>query len=214
MTATGAPGLCNPNHAGTPSPFFGWDERLGMKRKYLSKRVRFEVFKRDSFKCQYCGAHPPGALLHIDHIHPVSDGGSNEMDNLLTACDECNLGKGAVSLSVVPMSLAEKAALVAEQEAQIQGYQQVLESRRERIEEELWRVAEELEPNSSENGFPRDWCASIRRFNESLGVHAILECAQIAKAKYPFGRKQTFLYFCGICWNRIRAEESEGGQSS
>lgn len=209
MTATGAPGLRIPSRAGTPSPIHGWDGRLGMKRKAISKRLRFEVFKRDSFVCQYCGAHPPGVLLHIDHIRPVVDGGGNEIDNLITSCEACNLGKGAISLTSVPMSLAERAALVAEQEAQILGYQAVLEAKRDRIEEELWRVAEVIEPGSSEKGMLRDWTASIRRFNERLGVHAVLEFAEIARTKYHQGGKRTFMYFCGICWNHIREDEGE-----
>ena len=41
------------------------------KRKNLSKSVRFEVFKRDSFKCQYCGKSAPDVVLEVDHIIPV-----------------------------------------------------------------------------------------------------------------------------------------------
>ncbi|MEN6540872.1 MAG: HNH endonuclease [Mizugakiibacter sp.] len=209
MTATGAPGLRIPSRAGTPSPFHGWDGRLGMKRKAISKRLRFEVFKRDSFVCQYCGAHPPGVMLHVDHIHPVADGGGNEIDNLITSCEACNLGKGAVSLTSIPMSLAEKAARVAEQEAQILGYQAVLEAKLDRVDEELWRVAEVIEPGSGEKGMLRDWTSSIKKFNEALGVHSVIECAEIARTKYPYGGKRTFLYFCGICWNRIRSESAD-----
>jgi len=45
-----------------------------MGRIPLSKKQRFTVFKRDLFACQYCGATPPGAILEVDHIHPVSQG--------------------------------------------------------------------------------------------------------------------------------------------
>lgn len=69
-----------------------------MARKAISKRVRFEVFKRDSFKCQYCGKSSPEVILHIDHIKPVSKGGDNSMVNLVTACDSCNLGKSDVEI--------------------------------------------------------------------------------------------------------------------
>jgi len=74
-----------------------------MARKALSKSTRFEVFKRDHFTCQYCGAQPPGVVLVIDHIHPIAAGGSNEMDNLTTACEPCNQGKSAKLLSKVPI---------------------------------------------------------------------------------------------------------------
>jgi hypothetical protein len=177
---------------------------VATKRKAMSKKTRFEVFKRDGFKCQYCGAHPPEAILEPDHIKPVADGGTNSMDNLVTACFSCNRGKGANSLNTVPQSLADKAALVAETEAQLRGYQDILEAKRDRIEEELWRVAEVIEPGSAKAGMSRDWTASIRRFNEKLGVHVCLEAADIARGKFPYGGKRAFLYFCGICWAKVR----------
>ncbi len=67
-------------------------------RKAISKTLRFEVFKRDSFKCQYCGAEAPNVLLHIDHIKPVAKGGTNELTNLITSCMPCNLGKRDIPL--------------------------------------------------------------------------------------------------------------------
>lgn len=68
-------------------------------RKAISKKTRFEVFKRDSFKCQYCGTGAPDVVLVVDHLHPVALGGSAEILNLVTACVGCNAGKGAVPLS-------------------------------------------------------------------------------------------------------------------
>lgn len=59
----------------------------------LSRRTRFQVLKRDGFTCQYCGANGEGVVLHVDHIHPRSKGGGDELDNLITACIACNLGK-------------------------------------------------------------------------------------------------------------------------
>lgn len=67
-------------------------------RKNISKKTRFEVLKRDSFSCQYCGASAPEAILHIDHIKPVSKGGNDDILNLVTACSDCNLGKSNVEL--------------------------------------------------------------------------------------------------------------------
>lgn len=65
----------------------------------ISKRTRFEVFKRDQFRCQYCGAASPEVLLTIDHIKPVADGGGRDILNLVTACNVCNAGKAAIPLS-------------------------------------------------------------------------------------------------------------------
>lgn len=57
---------------------------------------RFTILNRDGFTCQYCGTSPrnnPGCVLHVDHVLPLSQGGSNDPDNLITACELCNLGK-------------------------------------------------------------------------------------------------------------------------
>ena len=69
------------------------------ERKPISKKVRFEVFKRDKFTCQYCGRMSPDVILEVDHITPVSKGGNNDMINLITSCRDCNRGKGKTRLS-------------------------------------------------------------------------------------------------------------------
>ena len=69
------------------------------KRKKLSKKIRFEVFKRDNFTCQYCGRKAPDVVLEVDHITPVAKGGQNNIMNLIKSCMECNRGKGKNVLS-------------------------------------------------------------------------------------------------------------------
>lgn len=69
------------------------------KRKAIPKSIRFEVFKRDSFTCQYCGATAPACVLVIDHILPVAKGGDADILNLITSCDSCNSGKSDRLLS-------------------------------------------------------------------------------------------------------------------
>lgn len=68
------------------------------KRKAIPNGVRFEVFKRDAFTCQYCGSKAPDVVLNIDHIKPVADGGENEIINLITSCFNCNSGKSDIAL--------------------------------------------------------------------------------------------------------------------
>jgi hypothetical protein len=70
-----------------------------MERKSLSKKMRFEIYKRDNFTCQYCGNSAPSVILEIDHIHPYSEGGGCDMMNLVTSCESCNRGKGNRLLS-------------------------------------------------------------------------------------------------------------------
>ena len=63
-------------------------------------KLRFEIFNRDNFRCQYCGrSAKDNCIIVIDHINPISKDGSNKDDNLITSCNECNLGKSDVLLS-------------------------------------------------------------------------------------------------------------------
>ena len=64
-------------------------------RSYLKPSLRFKILHRDRYRCQACGASAAnGADLHVDHILPVSKGGTNDESNLRTLCSECNIGRG------------------------------------------------------------------------------------------------------------------------
>lgn len=98
------------------------------QRKGLSKTIRFEVFKRDNFTCQYCGKAAPDVILECDHISPVAGGGGNEIVNLVTSCKDCNAGKGARPL--------DDDSVLAKQRAQLAE----LNERREQLEMMMsWR---------------------------------------------------------------------------
>ena len=98
------------------------------ERKGLSKKLRFEVFKRDSFTCQYCGKSAPSIVLEVDHIKPVSKDGDNDITNLITSCVDCNRGKSDRELSDDAVVLKRKAQL------------DELQERREQIEMMMeWR---------------------------------------------------------------------------
>lgn len=71
---------------------------MKVSREKVTKSVRFEVFKRDGFRCVYCGADPSMCVLQVDHVVAVANGGLNEPDNLVTACGTCNLGKSDTPL--------------------------------------------------------------------------------------------------------------------
>ena len=73
------------------------DERKRTKeyqRSLMSAGLRYDVMKRDEFRCVLCGREADdGVKLHVDHILPVSKGGKTVMNNLRTLCPDCNLGK-------------------------------------------------------------------------------------------------------------------------
>jgi hypothetical protein len=68
------------------------------RTRTIPAAVRFQVLRRDGFACTYCGRKPPQVRLHVDHVRSFVSGGSNEVANLRTACEDCNLGKGSQSL--------------------------------------------------------------------------------------------------------------------
>ena len=72
-------------------------KKTASRSRIISDKLRYQVLKRDNFKCCACGASPakdPSVELHIDHIIPWSKGGETTLDNLQTLCSRCNLGKG------------------------------------------------------------------------------------------------------------------------
>jgi hypothetical protein len=153
----------------------------------LPKRLRFEVFKRDSFTCQYCGRKAPDVVLHVDHVHPRSQGGSDDLLNLVTSCVECNLGKGPRQLS--DASAVEKQRIQLEQ----------LQERKEQIEMmvEWQRSLMGLEQHAAANA--ADFWSELleHRFHltapgedqlkeliDRFGLQEVLEAMRIAVRRY------------------------------
>lgn len=94
------------------------------KREGIGKRLRFEVLKRDGFRCRYCGATPDQQVLHIDHIIPVVEGGTNDPINLVAACQPCNSGKAHKRLDSqpIPTPPVPTKRQLAEQRKQVEAY--------------------------------------------------------------------------------------------
>ncbi|MFF8482376.1 HNH endonuclease [Streptomyces antibioticus] len=71
----------------------------------VSKRLRYEIFRRDNHTCRYCGASAPNVPLRVDHVTPVALGGSDKPENLVTSCEPCNSGKSStISGTVAPVT--------------------------------------------------------------------------------------------------------------
>lgn len=176
------------------------------KRKAITKKVRFDIFKRDGFCCAYCGRKPPKTTLEIDHIDPVFNGGDNSPENLITSCFDCNRGKGKCLLSSVPESLKQKAKRIKECELQLSEYRKIIDVQESRIKSDVWDVVHELF-GAGRNEIRTDWFKSIRQFNDILGRAETLNAAEITSYKVlhkNFSDENHFKYFCGICWNKVK----------
>ena len=173
------------------------------KRIPLSKKIRFEIFKRDLFTCQYCGSTPPGVVLEVDHIRPVSKGGDNIADNLLTSCFDCNRGKGATPLSEAPDALAKKIAIQKEKADQLKEFERLVSRRKAAITRKV-NALDKLFGEKTGFSFSDSFKPSARRFFDLLPKHdveAALLTAVNAVHNDPQGVTK---YFCKVCWNKIR----------
>jgi len=177
---------------------------MAKKRVGLGKTVRFEVFKRDVFTCTYCGQKPPIVVLEVDHIIPVSQGGSNDLENLTTSCFDCNRGKSARSLGSVPDTVAARVELLAEREAQEREFAKLLKSRRRRIEGDVDKIQEAMFPEGGQR-FTDTFRTSVRQFLEKLPFDQVHSGAELAALRIKDYDKRC-KYFCGICWRTIKGD--------
>ena len=188
------------------------------KRKSISKKTRFEVFKRDKFMCQYCGAASPDVVLHVDHIKPVKSGGDNTMLNLVTACAPCNSGKGWHELSDDSAVRAQRAALAEMQERRNQielqriWRDQIAEFRAEYIED----VSEMFTSFCPDRGLSAHGKAQIGKYCDRFGGQLVISCAELAFEKYLLFRGDRVVLSSiddaikkigGICYNKQRLGE-------
>ena len=156
----------------------------GSERKPLGKRLRFEIFKRDGFKCRYCGATPDQRVLQVDHVVPVAGGGSNDEINLVTSCQPCNSGKSArpIEQTSIRAQAIPDPKKIREQAAQIEAYLQAK------------KVAEKAMEEVAEH-FADLWDAQIgpiseRAFSRLKNVCAEVSHEMIAKAIETTGRSK------------------------
>lgn len=175
----------------------------------ISKKLRFEVFKRDGFKCQYCGKTPPAVVLEADHVDPKSKGGSDDINNLITACFDCNRGKSNRKLSQIPSTLIDNKEAMEEKEEQYRAYKRVLKKIEKRKNAEIKQVHDIYQKYFPEYYLKdRFLKGSLSTFLSMLTVYDVCNAMEIACGKFSYGRyneeDKAIKYFCGICWSRIR----------
>ena len=173
----------------------------------ITKKIRFEVFKRDGFRCTYCGKTPPSVTLEVDHIHPKSKGGEDDIGNLTTACFDCNRGKKHIPLDKIPPKLTENLEILKEKENQIKEYRKFIKKIEKRINKDIEDVnkiySEQYEGLGFSDSFKR---RSVKKFLELLPKHEVIDSLDKAIGKFPINEDAVIKYFCGICWAKIKAE--------
>lgn len=182
------------------------------KRKALSKQTRFEVFKRDSFRCQYCGRGIDETILEVDHIQPVAEGGTNDLINLITSCRDCNRGKGKRKLS--DRVVAEKESkFLEEEQARLEQSQMVIEWKKQLLaqrESEVEYLSDYIE-SITDWGVSDYGMTSLRSLITQFGFSNVCEATEISYAQYYKGDERSwqnaFKKIGGICYNRKKQRD-------
>lgn len=175
------------------------------ERKSISKKYRFEVFKRDDFSCQYCGRMPPTVTLEVDHILPVCEKGSDDKYNLITACFDCNRGKGGSLLEKVPQTLAKQAEIQREREAQVKAYERMLKASQRRLNKSVSIVENIFRETFPDGEFTSNFRQSVKRFIEKLTETEVCDSAHYSVSRMEGASpERAAKYFCGVCWGKIK----------
>lgn len=173
----------------------------------ISKRLRYEVFRRDNHACRYCGSAAPDAKLTIDHVVPVVLGGTDDPSNLVTACIPCNSGKSSSSPDqplvddVSADALRWANAIAAAANALLLEHDRRMELREQFYSHWCgWKYGPPGKPQVVE--LPATWANSVDSIlSAGLPIEILCECIDIAMGqKYV---KDEFRYMCGIAWRKV-----------
>lgn len=175
----------------------------------LSKTLRFEVLKRDGFRCRYCGVTAVASALEVDHVVPRSKGGVDSPENLVAACFDCNRGKSDVSLEERKLLPAEdpigKALEHADQIREYLMAQEIVEAERARIVDWLddkWRQVVNDDPPLT---LHKRW-RSLAATNELSHLVEAMEAVASASYRIRGGASGQAKYF-SACLRNIAGGE-------
>jgi hypothetical protein len=181
----------------------------------VSKRLRYEILRRDNHTCRYCGSSAPDVPLRVDHVTPVALGGSDKPENLATSCEPCNSGKSSATVDSAVVADVDATAL-----RWADAMQQAAENLRQQetpkdeyrdtflAEWNRWGTGEGESRKAME--LPGDWKPSLERFRVA-GLPAwvwadIVDTAMGYDKVLPANK---FKYCCGIAWNKVTELQAE-----
>lgn len=175
----------------------------------VSRRMRFEVLRRDNHTCQYCGGVAPDVPLHIDHVIPVALGGSDEPGNLVAACKDCNNGKSSVPADApfVEKITAHAAAYALELTDAMTKIRANLAEQKSFIDkfDGMWNKYKLVATNEP-LPLPIDYRATLRKWHQMGVPLELIEMAiEIAAGNEKLsGAKSYFSYTCGVVYRQLK----------
>ncbi|MFV2172409.1 HNH endonuclease [Actinomadura sp. LOL_016] len=185
----------------------------------VSRRLRFEILRRDSYTCRYCGASAPDVKLTIDHVNPSTLGGEDQPENLVTACESCNGGKS---------SIPPDANVVADVAADAIRWSAALQQAADEMLADVQRrndIRAEFDTAWSKWGTgkgasrqpvprPENWEQSVDQFIAAgLPVEVLVDCVELAMRNSKVEAAATFRYMCGIAWKKVQQIQETARES-
>lgn len=176
----------------------------------ISKRLRYEVLRRDNHTCRYCGAKAPDVELQVDHVVPEALGGKTAPENLATACSDCNAGKASTSpdsplvegVGDDAIRWAKAMQMASEAHAK---QREVLAQQCEEFDA-AWCYWKHVPPGKSEEEplpRPSEWRQSVETWLCSgLTLDDLKDGVRIAMEK-NMPNVRVWRYFCGVMWRRL-----------
>lgn len=190
------------------------DSNKTPRRKGISPRLRFEILRRDNHTCRYCGGQPPEVKLTVDHVLPVTLGGTDDPSNLCAACKDCNAGKSSSTPDEATVAavnedaarwaaaMEEAARLAAERAQVIHEYVAAFDA-----EWHNWGFGSE---RTTPVPRPRNWEDSVRHWQAiGLPVVVLVDAVRIAMRNNDIDARDTWRYFCDVAWTSVRKMQAE-----
>lgn len=186
-------------------------------RKAISRRLRYEILRRDNYTCRYCGLKASETELTVDHVKPTALGGTDDPTNLVACCKDCNSGK---------TSSSPDAVVVAQVEGDAFRWSAAMQFAAEKMRENLraeWEYADTL--NDEWSGWtygydkrpvprPDTWRNSANAWRTAgLPIDILIDSARKALGNDKIPPHSTWKYFCGIAWRRLTELQEQASES-
>lgn len=175
----------------------------------VSKRLRFEVLRRDNYTCRYCGKSAPDVEITVDHVIPKALGGSDDPSNLCAACGDCNGGKTSSSPDAPLVADVAEDALRWTRAMQAAAAQMVadLDARNADREQfrEWWNNWFYGDKDNSRNfPLPDGWEHTVDQLVAAgLPLRILQDCIDLSIGRERVRIDQKFRYMCGVAWKKL-----------
>ncbi len=177
----------------------------------VSKRLRFEVLRRDNHACRYCGRTAPEVKLTVDHVIPETLGGTDDPGNLVAACADCNSGKSSVPAD---------AAIVEDVAQDAVRWARAMRYAKETHQFTWWREENRLAGirvtwdkwtwGGSEATFPlpHGWQSTVLAwFTAGLDEDDVGHAINVAMRAKGVAVENRWRYCCGVAWRMVRERQ-------